>query len=35
MLVALLIYFGEGLVSRRSEDKEREVQQLFERIEGR
>jgi SSS family solute:Na+ symporter len=34
MLVAFAIYFGEGLISRRSEDKEREVEALFERLEG-
>ena len=34
LLVALTIYFGEGYLSRRSEEKEAEVAALFERIEG-
>ena len=34
LLVALTIYFGEGYLSRRSEEKEAEVRALFERIEG-
>ena len=34
ILVALTIYFGEGYLSRRSEEKEAEVAALFERIES-
>ncbi|MEE2659206.1 MAG: hypothetical protein VX733_11925 [Candidatus Latescibacterota bacterium] len=34
ILVALAIYFGEGLLARRTDSKEREVEQLFDRIKG-
>ena len=34
LLVALTIYFGEGYLSKRSEEKEAEVAALFERIES-
>ena len=32
ILVALVIYFGEGYISKRSEEKEAEVEALFEKI---
>ena len=32
LVVALLIYFGEGLVGRRNEEKEREVGALFDKL---
>ena len=35
MLVASIIYFGDGFLSRRTPEKEAEVERLFERIEGR
>ena len=35
MVVAFLIFFGEGYLSRRSPEKEAEVERLFARIEGR
>jgi hypothetical protein len=34
MLVACLLYFGEGFLSSRSADKEREVEELFQRLTG-
>ena len=32
MLVALIIYFGEGYLSKRSDEKEAEVQEVFKRL---
>ena len=32
LVVALLIYFGEGFIGRRSEEKEREVEALFDKL---
>jgi len=34
MLVAFLIYFGEGMIGKRTPEKEREVDQLLERLRG-
>ena len=35
MIVASIIFFGDGFLSRRTPEKEAEVEALFERIEGR
>lgn len=35
MLVASIIFFGEGYISKRTPEKEAEVERLFERLEGR
>ncbi len=35
ILVSLVIFFGEGYLTRRSPEKEAEVERLFERLEGR
>jgi Na+/proline symporter len=35
MVVACLIFFGDGFISRRSPEKEAEVERLFERLEGK
>ena len=34
MLVSLILYFGEGYICKRSDEKEKEVEEVFERITG-